>query len=86
MEKIYRNKILYLTDFFSNFKLFCCLDFPFLYIFAKIFDLLIIITFFLIIYHNKYSSIINRFFTIKYFMDLDGWMEKHFSVWKGFIW
>ena len=53
---------MYLSDFFSNFKLFSCLDFPFLYIFTKIFKTYLLLLPCFSLYRKKCSSIINHFF------------------------
>ena len=74
---------MYLSDFFSNFKLFCCLDFPFLYIFTKIFMTYWLLLPFFLLYKNKCSSILNGFFYGQIFYG-SGWLngETFFSL-KG---
>ena len=74
---------MYLSDFFSNFKLFCCRDFLFLCKFTTILKTYLSLLPFSSLYHNKCSSIINLFFYHQIFYG-SAWLngETFFSV-KG---
>ena len=73
--KIYAIKNIVFKWFLSNFKLLCLSRLLVLiYINKTFYELLIIITFFFSLYHNKCSWIINRFFYCQIFYG-SGWLN-----------
>ena len=73
--KIYAIKNIVFKWLLSSFKLFCLSRLSVLmYILKNFYDLLIIITFFFSLYHNKCSWIINQFFYCQIF-DGSGWLN-----------